>query len=92
MGNVLWNMIEVQAALERVPAEEADRYEEQSRLYVSAAESRRVKRVAPPAEPLHWLTVQLTVPTPCTYQPTQSFPRYRRRSGGCRWRDMRSPR
>ena len=36
--------------------------------------------------PIHWLIVQLAVPTPLTYQQTVSFPRYRHRIGGYRWR------
>ena len=47
--NWLRNMIEVQAALKRVPVEGVDRGGEQSGLCVSAAASRRLKRVASPA-------------------------------------------
>ena len=43
-------MTEVPAAFYWVPVEAVVRYEEQSRLCVSAAESPRLKRVAPPAE------------------------------------------
>ena len=53
MGRIfgwLRHFLEVQAAFNRLPVGEADRNEEQSRLCVSAAESRRLKRVAPPAE------------------------------------------
>ena len=86
--NWLRNILEVEAELKCVPVEEADRYEFNKALRVSG----RVTTVEACCTTSRIRSICLSCSWWCLYQPTLSFPQYRRRIGGCRRRETGIPR